>query len=363
MQKPIERLSNLLPISAQDIVFDAVLILDPVNRRYLTEFPSSAGMVLVTADQAYFLTDFRYAEAARKQIKDCEVVCYQKPAETLTRLLKQHQISSVLLEYSTLTLSQADHFDRIFQEVEVKTSHTDLLDRILKGMRAIKSETEIKKIEASQQITDAAFQYILPKIHPGVTEKEIALDIEFFMRRQGAQGVAFDLIVVSGTNGSQCHGVPSDKKISAGELVTMDIGALLDGYHSDMTRTVAVGSVTEEQKAVYYTVLNAQNAAIAAVHAGVSCGEVDRAARAIIESKYPGTFGHSTGHSVGLEIHEWPNFAPGQETVAEEGMVITVEPGIYLEGRFGVRIEDMIVVEKNGCRDLTHSPKDFIILS
>ena len=182
------------------------------------------------------------------------------------------------------------------------------------------------------------------------------------MRRNGAEGVAFELIVVSGANGSQCHGVPSEKKIESGDFVTMDIGALLDGYHSDMTRTVAVGEVTEDQRRVYQTVLDAQLAALAAAKPGAVCSSVDKAARDIIEKDYPGTFGHSTGHGVGVEIHEWPRFAASDSTTLLPGMVVTVEPGIYLAGRFGVRIEDMIAVTESGTENLTHSPKELIIL-
>ena len=238
----------------------------------------------------------------------------------------------------------------------------DTLDKLLRDLRVIKTPEEIQKIKAAQRITDAAFTHILRRIRPGVTEREIALEIEFFMRREGADGVAFDLIVVSGENGSLCHGVPSQKKIEKGEFITMDIGAVLDGYHSDMTRTVALGQISPEQKKVYHTVLEAQIAALGQCRPGVACGSVDKAARDIIEKDYPGTFGHSTGHGVGVEIHEWPRFAPGDKTIARPGMVVTVEPGIYLAGRFGVRIEDMVAITETGYENLTHSPKELIQL-
>ena len=182
------------------------------------------------------------------------------------------------------------------------------------------------------------------------------------MRKQGADGNAFDPIVVTGANGSQCHGIPGNTKLQKGDLITMDTGALLHGYHSDMTRTVALGYVSDEQKAIYDTVLKAQLAVIDAVRAGVRCCDVDKVARDIIERPYPGTFGHGLGHGVGFEIHEWPRFSKLDTTACEPGMVITVEPGIYLPGKCGVRIEDMIVVTEDGCRNLTHSPKELIIL-
>ena len=182
------------------------------------------------------------------------------------------------------------------------------------------------------------------------------------MRKLGADGNAFDPIVVTGGNGSQCHGIPGDTVIKKGDFITMDTGAMLRGYHSDMTRTVALGYVSDEQKAVYDTVLKAQLAAIDAVHAGVCCSDVDKVARDIIETPYPGTFGHGLGHGVGFEIHEWPRFSARDNTICEPGMVITVEPGIYIAGKCGVRIEDMIVVTEDGCRNLTHSPKALMIL-
>ncbi len=358
MKNVVERMTDLLP--EEDGC--AALVTSGSNRRYLTGFPSSAGMVLVTKNGAWFMTDFRYFEAAQLKAKNCHVVMYTRASETLQKLMKEQHVKSLLLEYSTLTLAQAGDLEKACEAVGVHAIKDESLDTILRTLRIIKTPEEIQKIRDSQAITDASFEYILSRIHPGVTEREIALDIEFFMRRNGAEGVAFDLIVVSGKNGSQCHGVPSEKTIENGDFVTMDIGALLGGYHSDMTRTVAVGSVTEKQRRVYQTVLDAQLAALAAAGPGVVCSKVDKAARDIIEKDYPGTFGHSTGHGVGVEIHEWPRFAVSDPTVLLPGMVVTVEPGIYLAGEFGVRIEDMIAITASGTENLTHSPKELIIL-
>lgn len=358
MKTAVERLMDLLP--EQDGC--AALITSGKNRRYLTGFPSSAGMVLVTKQGAWFMTDFRYFEAAQLKIKDCNVLMYTRAAETLQQLFREQNITTVYLEYSALTLAEADDLENTCKSAGVQAVKDGTLDTILRTLRIVKTPQEIQKIRDAQAITDASFEYILGKIHPGVTEREIALDLEFFMRRNGAEGVAFELIVVSGANGSQCHGVPSEKKIESGDFVTMDIGALLDGYHSDMTRTVAVGEVTEDQRRVYQTVLDAQLAALAVAKPGAVCSSVDKAARDIIEKDYPGTFGHSTGHGVGVEIHEWPRFAASDSTTLLPGMVVTVEPGIYLAGRFGVRIEDMIAVTESGTENLTHSPKELIIL-
>lgn len=362
MQTAIERLAQTLPTEVGGIQIDAALVSSSKNRRYLTGFDATSSVVIVTREESYFLTDFRYFEAAQKKIKGCKTVMYTKLSESIREILKRHHLKNILVEYANLSLQDAETYENIFEQEGAHAVKDKTLDGLLSALRCIKTPEEIEKIKSAQAITDAAFAHILQKITPGVTEREIALEIEFFLRKQGADGVAFDLIVVSGENGSQCHGVPSGKAIARGDFVTMDTGALLDGYHSDMTRTVAVGQVSEEQRKVYDTVLRAQLAAIGQVKAGIKCGDVDKAARDIIERDYPGTFGHSTGHGVGVEIHEWPRFSPGNQTITRPGMVVTVEPGIYVPGKFGVRIEDMVVVTENGCENLTHSPKELIIL-
>ena len=251
----------------------------------------------------------------------------------------------------------------LFEEklgVEVLRDKT--LSETISQMRSIKSEKEIEYIKAAQKLTDETFSYILPRIETGRTEKEIMLDMEFFMRKNGSEGVSFDFIVVSGKNSSLPHGVPTDKKIAKGDFITMDFGAVINGYRSDMTRTVAVGNVTDEQKKVYNTVLAAQEAAIKAACAGKKCVDIDKTARDIIEKDYSGCFGHGLGHSVGIDIHESPSFNTRDNTVLRPGMVLTVEPGIYIENKFGVRIEDMIVITNDGNIDITKSPKDLIVL-
>ena len=218
-------------------------------------------------------------------------------------------------------------------------------------------------MQKAQEITDATFSYIINNIKAGRTEREVMLDMEFFMRKQACDGVAFDFVVVSGKNSSLPHGVPTDKVIENGDFVTMDFGATVGGYRSDMTRTVAVGFVTDEQRKVYDTVLKAQLAALPAIHAGVVCKDIDKIARDIIYSAgYEGAFGHGLGHSVGIEIHENPAFNTRCETILKSGTVMTVEPGIYLENKFGVRIEDMVYVTDDGCINLTKSDKNLIIL-
>jgi Xaa-Pro aminopeptidase len=318
--------------------------------------------VLVTKDTSYFLTDFRYSEAAAEKVKTCEVLMYERMEDTLSWLVEKHGIKRILFEHDEITLTEADRYKGIFEKCGAEAGLDTTLDGILRDMRIIKTEEEVKKIRASQEITEAAFGHILTRIRPDATERELALEIEYYMRRNGADGVAFELIVVSGKNSSRPHGVPSEKPLERGDFVTMDIGALLDGYHSDMTRTVAVGSASDAPRRVYESVLSAQKAAISAVRPGIPCGDVDKAARDIIETNYKRMFGHSTGHGVGMQIHEAPSFAPLNQTVTKPGMVVTVEPGIYLPGRFGVRIEDMVVITEEGCKNLTNAPKELLIV-
>lgn len=362
MMTKTERLQEALFGTGTTVSADGALITSAPNCRYLSSFPSSSRMIFVTREQVYFLTDFRYAEAARKKVQGCKVVMYKDSRQSLREIIRRHGIKTLLFEYDNLGFGESEKYRTLCMEMDVEPVFDKTLDTILYDLRAVKQPDEIAKLKASQAITDAAFQHILPYIRAGVTERALALEIEFFMKKNGAEDIAFDLIVVSGENGSQCHGVPGQKQIQPGDFITMDTGAVLDGYHSDMTRTVALGHISEAQRKVYDTVLQAQCAAVEAVKPNIPCRMVDWVARSIIDEECCGAFGHSTGHSVGIEIHEWPCFAPSCETLTRPGMVITVEPGIYLEGQFGVRIEDMVLVTENGHENLTNSPKELIIL-
>jgi Xaa-Pro aminopeptidase len=358
-----EKLSGWFPEEAGGIPVDAALITSLPNRRYLSGFPSSAGFVLITRNESYCIVDFRYYEAAQKAVKDLKVVLLQKASQTLPELLRREEIRGVMLECEGISLAEARRLGEIIREAGAQCVLDETLDGLLWRLRSCKTNEEMTRIRESQKITEEAYQWVLPQIREGITERELALEIEYRMRRLGAEGVAFDLIVVAGKNGSLCHGVPGENPIRRGDFITMDIGALLDGYHSDMTRTVALGHVGEEQKTVYNTVLRAQLQALDMVAPGVLCGDVDKAARDLIDSAgYQGRFGHSTGHAVGLEIHERPSFSPGSQTPLSPGMVMTVEPGIYLPGKFGVRIEDMVAVTEEGCVNLTQAPKELVEL-
>lgn len=342
---------------------DALWIENSVNRKLLLGFSSSAGTLLVLPEKAYFIIDFRYIEAAKMQIRDpdCEVILQEKLYEQADAILKRHGVKTVGIEDDRLTVSDFAAYRKRFPEMELVTDSG--LCEALWELRIVKTPAELQKINAAQELTDAAFSYILGFISDKVTEKQIALELEYQMRKLGADGIAFDTIAVAGMNSSRPHGVPSDYQIQKGDFITMDFGAIVDGYHSDMTRTVALGQVSEEQKRVYDTVLTAQKMALDAVAAGKVCSDIDQIARDYIYAQgYEGCFGHGLGHGVGLEIHEEPRFSPACHEILRNDMVITVEPGIYLEGKFGVRIEDFVAVKGDGCLNFTKSPKELIQL-
>jgi len=331
------------------------------NRFYLTGFNSSAGSVLVTKTKAIFFIDFRYFEKAKVTVSSCDVVLYDKGDKGIYAFCKDEKIKTIFIEASQISLTQYKYISELFEDIEI--SNDNILDTNLNKMRAVKSAHELQFIEQAQSLTDQTLDYILPRISAGRTEREVMLDMEFFMRSLGAEGVSFDFIVVSGKNSSLPHGVPTDKKIEKGDFVTMDFGGIVGGYCSDMTRTVAIGTITDEQRQVYDTTLKAQLEAIKSIKRGAVCGDIDKIARDIIyNAGYKGCFGHALGHSVGIEVHESPTLSPNNQAVLEVGNIVTVEPGIYLENKFGVRIEDMVYVTEDGCINLTKSKKELIIL-
>ena len=359
MKNPVERLREKL---LADHPERAALIYTPHNRRYFTEFPSSDGVLIVTNEESVLYQDSRYVEAAGLEAKNCTVEPISDFYKTVKEKLVECGIKEVYLEIQKLTYEVADRYRTTLAEAGINVILDKQLDECCISMRQIKTPEEIEKMEAAQAITDATFTHILTCLKEGVTERDIAIEIEFHMRKLGAEGNAFDPIVVFGKNSSRPHGVPGDKKLCPGEFVTMDTGAMKAGYNSDMTRTVAFGYATDEMKALYNKVLEAQLAVIDAVKPGLRCCDVDKIARDIIDAEYPGYFGHGLGHGVGFEIHEWPRFSRLDTSITEAGMVITDEPGIYIPGKFGARIEDMLLITEDGCRSLTKSPKDLIII-
>lgn len=339
---------------------EAYLISSPENRRYLTGFSSSDGYLLVTPKEAIFLTDSRYIEAAEKTVTGCsEISQLDSLSAQLPEYIKKLGITKLFTESVRLTVEE---FNRI-SKIASCDVHAEKADAEINSLRRKKSEEEKNCILKAQAIAEKAFDRILGFISTDKTEKEIALELDFFMLKNGAEAVSFETIAVSGANSSMPHGVPSDKKIENGDFITMDFGAVVNGYHSDMTRTVAVGSVSGKQAEIYETVLNAQLASLASLKAGISGFDADKAARDIItDAGYGKFFGHGTGHGVGIEIHESPRLSFKTDAILAEGDVVTVEPGIYLPGEFGVRIEDMAYITKNGYENLTKSPKNLIII-
>lgn len=342
---------------------EAALIMSEENISYFTSFHSSNGYLVVTAERSYFLTDSRYIEAAEKKIKTVdEILLLRSMKEDLFALLRKLGVKKVHIEASGITVARYNSIkDEFASDLEVLGDGE--LDKAIDRLRIKKSEYEKNKIIVAQRIAEKAFDHILSFISTERTEKEIALELDYYMLRNGADALSFETIAVSGKNSSMPHGVPSDKKIEKGDFITMDFGAVVDFYHSDMTRTVAVGEVSSKQIEVYETVLQAQLNAIDAVREGVSCKAVDKVARDIIaENGYGEFFGHGLGHGVGVEIHEAPSLNPSSESVLEVGNIVTVEPGIYLPDQFGVRIEDMGAVTKTGFDNFTLSEKKLIVL-
>ncbi len=339
----------------------AFLVTSETNRFYFTGFQSSDGAVFITRDGAVFLIDFRYIEKARQVVTSCEIQLNQRTNEELAALCARFGVTELFVEAGHTSVSRFGALREALPGVAVQES--DRFDRITTDMRSIKTPAELALMQEAQRMTDETFTYILSRIEAGRTERDVMLDMEFYMRRLGSEGVSFDFIVVSGKNSSLPHGVPTEKKIQRGDFVTMDFGAVVGGYRSDMTRTVAVGEASDEMRLVYDTVLKAQLESIKAVRPGAVCSDVDKVARDIIYGAgYEGCFGHGLGHSVGVEVHEAPAFSPRCDTVLLPGMVMTVEPGIYLENKFGVRIEDMVYVTEDGCLDITASPKQLILV-
>ncbi len=336
------------------------LISSQINQRYLSDFEFSDGYILVTPSEAFLMTDSRYIEAARSKCPHlCVILAVNGMLDTLKGIIQDKGLSSLLIEEASLSCSEHRRFEEAFKGVEMKFGASELL----KALRAVKSSEEIARIAEAQRLTDEAFLHILDYITPERTEKEIALELEFFMRRSGAEAVAFDTIAVSGKNSSLPHGVPSDRPIGCGFL-TMDFGAKVDGYCSDMTRTVVIGRADGEMKLIYNTVLRAQLTALDIIRGGVSCREADGAARSVIrDAGFGSCFGHSLGHGVGMFIHEFPNLSPKADpaSVLQAGNVVTVEPGIYIEGKYGCRIEDMVSIAPDGSlHNFTRSTKDLI---
>lgn len=333
---------------------DALIVTHEKNQRYLTGFDFSDGYVIVTRERSACFTDFRYIEAARATVDpEYEVIMFKRGdlSELMVSFLRENYVGKVGFESITLPYDSFYTLSRLLPGYELKA-----LGGIIEKLRVFKSPDEVEKIVKAQRIAEKAFDHILGYITPDVTEIDVALELEFFMRKNGADGIAFNTIAVSGSASSMPHGVPRNTKLENGFL-TMDYGATVDGYCSDMTRTVVIGKADSDMKKLYSTVLRAQKESLDAYCAGISGYDADKIARDIINSAgYEGCFGHSLGHGLGMDVHESPRVAGGD--ILEIGHVITCEPGIYIEGKYGCRIEDMVYISENGPINLTNCPKE-----
>jgi Xaa-Pro aminopeptidase len=337
---------------------DALLVTQPANVRYLSGFTTPKdARVLVTIDKVLFITDGRYTVQAQQEVGlETHITQAGSPVmEQIAELVKPYKLAV-----------EADHMTLDFATLLKEKTGREVIptSNLLKDMRLIKTPKELDFLRQAAALTDKAFNYILNVIDSGMTEIEVALELERFLRKQGSEGVAFDIIVASGERSAMPHGLASQKTIHMGELVTLDFGAVVHGYHSDMTRTVGMGDVPDDQQALYAATLETQELALAAIGPKKSGKSIDQLARDNFKKhKLDEYFVHSLGHGVGLEIHEGPSLSQRKDDTLEAGMMVTVEPGVYVPGKAGVRIEDLVVVTANGCERLSHSPKTYLSIS
>lgn len=339
---------------------DGMLVTDEKNQRYASGFPITDGAVVVGLEKSWLITDSRYIEAAEAAVDGSltEVVLYDRE-HPLTGIIRSVCAGMARLAAEDKKLS---HVGYLGYE---KALGRELLPAgdLFETLRASKTEEEIACMIEAQRISEKALETVLHIIKPGMTERQVAAELVYNMLKNGSEGNSFDPIVITGSKTSLPHGVPGDKVIQSGDFVTMDFGSIKHGYCSDMTRTVAVGSASEEMRNVYDTVLRAQLAGIAAARVGVPGKEIDAAARKVIsDAGYGKYFGHGFGHSLGLDIHELPNANPSGEAPIPAGAVCSAEPGIYIPGRFGVRIEDVMVIREGGAEIITKAPKELVVL-
>ena len=333
---------------------EAFFVTSSENVFYLSGF-SGEGMLLLSLDRAVLITDFRYIEDAQKRAEGFMVADIARGIRDIV----PSEIRTLYIEEENMTLAQLRKYGEVMPGVRFADGGGDKIA----ALRLIKEAEEIEKITKAADIATKAFSEVLSLMKPGVTERELALEFEYRVKKAGGGGVSFDTIVASGPNSSMPHAGVTDRVLTPGDFVTMDFGCVYDGYCSDMTRTVAVGSVSDKQRKVYETVLAAQLAALEAVRAGAACADVDAVARAIIaDAGYGDAFGHALGHGVGVQIHEEPRLSARSQQVLSDNMVVTVEPGIYLPGDFGVRIEDLVVVNGEKTVNLSHFTKELLIL-
>lgn len=340
---------------------DALLVASMYNYRYISGFTGDTAYLYISDNRRVLLTDSRYTTWARSEAKGFEVVevdAQNTYSDIVSRYLDEDKASNIGFENTQMLYCDVIKFKNKSKNVEFVE-----LDGQLDKIRQIKSEAELKKIAEAEKIGDNAFKHILNYIREGLTEEEVALELEMYMRKNGASKLSFETIVASGTNSAMPHATPGKRKITKGDFVTMDFGCVFEGYCSDMTRTICIGKPDEKQKEIYNTVLKAQTESVKALCAGKTGSQMDKIARDIIsDAGYGKYFGHALGHSVGLYIHEEPRLSARDNSVLKENMLVTIEPGIYIPEFGGVRIEDLLVVKDGGSLNLTHSPKELIIV-
>jgi Xaa-Pro aminopeptidase len=354
-------MNHLSRIREKLVNFEALLITDEKNQRYACGFPFTDGYVLVSREKAWILTDSRYTEAASHAV-DREITILQfdnaHPKEPmLKQLLDEEKLTTVAVEDGKLSHAAFLKLETAMERVLLPAGD------LLSVLRSSKDPEELRFMREAQAISEKALEETLQVIHPGMSEKEVAAELVYRMLRHGGDGNAFDPIVVTGKNTSLPHGVPGNTILQPGDFLTMDFGSLKGGYCSDMTRTVALCSATEEMQNIYSLVLEAQLAGIRAAKSGIPGQEIDAAARKVIrDAGFGAYFGHGFGHSLGLDIHEEPHLNPREKRLMPEGAVVSAEPGIYLPGRFGVRIEDVMILRPEGSEVITKAPKDRLLI-
>ena len=338
---------------------DGLLLTSRYSRHYGAEFDIAEGVAIVTKAGCRYFTDSRYIESAQNDLKGFEVLCVDKIGyiKLLNDAIADFGVTALGYEEEYLTVAEFRHYEENLNAKLIP------MHKEISSFRATKEDWELERMRKAQSITDQAFSEVLTRLKVGMTELELQAELIYCLYKNGATGLAFDPIVVSGPNTSMPHGVAGERVIREGDFVTMDFGASYQGYCSDMTRTVAVGYATEEMEKVYNTVLQAQLAGLAISKAGVPGKDIDGAARKVItDAGYGEYFGHGYGHSLGMEVHESPSPNGRNEEGMPAGAVASAEPGIYLPGKFGVRIEDVVIFRENGCENITASPKNLIIV-
>ncbi|QZY56972.1 aminopeptidase P family protein [Crassaminicella profunda] len=334
---------------------DAAIIYKPENRRYMSGFTGTSGYALITMHEAFFITDFRYVDQAKEQCKEYEIIKHTNE-RSIYSIINELNLSNLGFEEDFITYHQYMEFSKKLDHIELI-----LLDGVISSLRKIKYEEEINYIKQAANIADEAFLHICNYMRPGITEKDVALELETFMKKEGASSTSFDTIVASGIRSSLPHGVASNKLLEKGDFVTLDFGCIYNGYCSDMTRTIVLGKANDQQKEIYHIVLEAQQKALQCIKPGITGMEADKIARDMIIARgYGENFGHGLGHGVGLEIHEEPSLSPIGKEILQVGMIVTDEPGIYIPDFGGVRIEDLLMITESGNKVLSKSPKNLI---